>query len=218
MKNRNAHPYNPYFLVPFALWLIVGLVLHYVYGKVALFTYINGHYTPLLNEVMYRVTFMGTAQFIVPLLLLPMLLNRKLRSKWYLLLALACSVAPFLFLQLLKDLFSMPRPMHFFEHTRWVHILPHWERLFDRSFPSGHSEGAFSVFCFMAMILPYRYRAAGLLFFAAALAVGYSRVYLTAHFFEDVYAGSIVGVSATMAAYVVMDKFARKHLEQPGSA
>lgn len=187
--------------------------MHFLYGKVALFTYINGHYTPLLNEVMYRVTYMGTAQFIVPMLLLPMLLSRKLRNKWYLLLALASSVAPFLLLHLLKETFGLPRPMHYFEHTRWVHILPHWDRLFDNSFPSGHSEGAFSLFCFMAMLLPYKYRAAGLLFFIAALAVGYSRVYLTAHFFEDVYAGSIVGVTATMAAYMVTDKYIRKRAE-----
>lgn len=206
MKELKAHPYNPFFLVPFALWLVTGPVLHFKYGKVAMFTYINGNYSPWLNEVMYYVTYMGTAGFIIPALLMPML-GRERRTKQYFLLALVCTMVPFLLLHALKHYFDMPRPMHFFEHTKWVHILPHWERLFEQSFPSGHSEGAFALFCFLAMILPYRFRWVGAVFFILAIAVGYSRVYLTAHFVEDVYAGSVVGVFGTIVAYAAMDRY-----------
>jgi membrane-associated phospholipid phosphatase len=57
------------------------------------------------------------------------------------------------------------------------------------------------------MILPYKYRSLGMIFFVLALAVGYSRVYLTAHFVEDVYAGSIVGVFGTLVAYAAMERY-----------
>jgi len=197
--------------VPFLLWLAVGGVLQCLYTKEVLFASINGHYSSLMNQLMYYTTELGTAQVIIPVLLLPMLF-RQYRTSWYFALASACNVAPFLVLQLLKSTFASPRPMYYYEHTTWVHIMPDWDRLFERSYPSGHSEGAFSLFCFLSLLLPGKYRFVGVLFFVLAAAVAYSRVYLTAHFFEDVYTGSIIGVVMTMVAYILMNKYVRPRL------
>ena len=199
-------PYNIWFLVPFMVWVIIGAVLHLVFGKVALFVYINGTYTDMMNSVMYYTTYMGTALFIIPVLMIPLLAERY-RHRWYLAYATACSIIPMIVLHTMKAVFAKPRPMHYYEHTNWVHILPHWDRVFENSFPSGHSEGAFSLFCFLSIILPRRFRMVGTLFFILALAVAYSRVYLTAHFFEDVYAGSIIGVFFTIVAYEWMHRY-----------
>jgi membrane-associated phospholipid phosphatase len=213
LGNKAKVVYNPYFYIPFLLWVVAGTVLMMMYSGVTLFTWINGHYTPLLNELMYYATWMGQAEVIVPVLLALMLLPRY-RNRWYFALALACNLLPMAVLQVLKSLFQKPRPMHYFEHTSWVHILEHWDRYFERSFPSGHSEGAFSFFCFLTFLLPQRFRAAGLLFFFLALLVCYSRVYLTAHFFADVYAGSIIGLAVSTIAWVVMNKYFKPKFKQ----
>lgn len=199
-------PYNIWFLVPFMAWVVVGVALHFIFGKTLLFVYINGNYSDMMNTLMYYTTYMGTAQFIVPVLMIP-LLSKRYRHRWYLAYATACSIIPMMALHTMKVLFAKPRPMHYYEGTPWVHILPHWDRMFENSFPSGHTEGAFSLFCFLSIILPRRFRMVGTLFFIVALAVGYSRIYLTAHFFEDVYAGSIVGVFFTILAYEWMHRF-----------
>lgn len=209
---KAPRPYNLWFLVPFMAWVVVGAVLHLVFGKTMLFVYINGHFSDIMNNVMYHTTWMGTAPFIVPVLLVPML-SSKYRTRWYFATASVCNIAPFLVLHLMKILFAKPRPMHYYEHTAWVHIMPDWERVFENSFPSGHTEGAFSLFYFLSAILPGRYRFAGVFFFIIALAVGYSRVYLAAHFFEDVYAGSIVGVFMTLMAYELMYKYRQRTLQ-----
>ena len=88
-----------------------------------------------------------------------------------------------------------------------MHYLASWPSLVNNSFPSGHSEGAFSFFCLASLLLPEKYSRFGFLFFMLALGVGYSRIYLTAHFFEDVYAGSIIGGIVTTIIYSFMYQF-----------
>jgi membrane-associated phospholipid phosphatase len=77
----------------------------------------------------------------------------------------------------------------------------------ERSFPSGHTCTAFCLFCFLAFILTPRYKWLGLVFFILAMAVGYSRIYLAAHFFLDVYVGSIIGVIFTILVVAIMRQY-----------
>jgi len=78
----------------------------------------------------------------------------------------------------------------------------------------GHSTGAFSFFCFLSLILTARYKAFGLLFFLLALSVCYSRMYLAAHFFDDVYAGSILGTTLTMLMFSIMNQYKSKFFKK----
>lgn len=192
--------------------MVVGGVVTLTYDKVGLFRFINRHYWPITDYLMYYATWMGQAEVIIPVLAAVMLLP-KYRNLWYFSLATACNVAPALILQLLKTFFNKPRPMHYFEHADWVHMVDHWDRVFTRSFPSGHSEGAFSFFCFLSLLLMHKYRAWGVVFFILGIAVCYSRVYLAAHFFEDVYAGSILGVVVCTVVYVMMHKYAKRYFK-----
>jgi membrane-associated phospholipid phosphatase len=49
------------------------------------------------------------------------------------------------------------------------------------------------------LLAPWRSLRAGL--FLLALIAAYSRVYLSQHFFEDIYAGSFVGLIAALVAH-----------------
>ncbi len=66
-------------------------------------------------------------------------------------------------------------------------------RLETRSFPSGHTQAAFSAATFFALY----YRRFKALLMLAAFAVGISRIYLGTHFPLDVLAGASIGMSVS---------------------
>jgi undecaprenyl-diphosphatase len=81
----------------------------------------------------------------------------------------------------LKAIFGVHRPAD-------LHVLvgvPH-----SRAFPSGHAATSFAC----ATVLSYFAPRAAPLFYALALAIGYSRVYVGVHWPLDVVGGAVVGV------------------------
>ncbi|MFI5196893.1 MAG: phosphatase PAP2 family protein, partial [Chitinophagales bacterium] len=197
--------YNPYFLFPFLIWVVAGGILLAVFSRQDLFFAINTHYTNIGDLWMYYITWLGEGAFIVTVLVL-LLVIPYFRNWWYFTTALFCNIIPFLIQQGLKVFFDAPRPRLLFYDKLWMHHSPGWPLLLHNSFPSGHSEGAFSFFCFLSLLLPARYNKLGFVFFLLAISVCYSRIYLAAHFFEDVYAGSILGGTMTMLIYSIMYK------------
>jgi membrane-associated phospholipid phosphatase len=204
---------NPYFAIPFLLWVLTGGIFWYLYSKKDLFAFFNTHHNPTSDTLMYNITWMGQAQIIVPVLLLVMALPRY-RNWWYLLLALACNVAPFLIAQIIKSALDWPRPLNLYNHAPWIHISPDWPEFLSRSFPSGHSQAAFSMFCFLSLLLIPEYLGFGALFFVLAFSVAISRMYLAAHFFSDVYAGSILGTIVTIVVYDVMHYYRERYVNR----
>jgi len=203
--NKKFIFYSP-FHIAFLVWCTVGSILLFFLGKKDLFELVNSRYSSILDVVMYGVTMMGQAEVIIPVLLALMFIPR-LRNKWYFVAAVCCNVTPLILQQLMKQIFHAPRPLQYYQHATWIHKLPDWPELLNNSFPSGHSQGAFSFFCFLSLLLPIRYKKIGIFFFILALAVGYSRLYLAAHFFEDVYAGSIIGVLITTILFNVLNRY-----------
>lgn len=205
--------YNTFFLVPFIAWVVVGGVLLLSFNKVELFRAINLNYSSWGDTLMYATTKLGEG-VIGGLILLVLLGYSRYRNWWFIVTAVVSNVIPSFIIQMLKSGVGAPRPLKHFQHADWIHILPDWQHVTQRSFPSGHTCAAFCLFTFLAFLLPRKYRAFGALFFFIALLVGYSRVYLAAHFFLDIYVGSIIGVVFTIFTFIIMnhyqDKFFRK--------
>ena len=63
------------------------------------------------------------------------------------------------------------------------------------AFPSGHASRAFA----LAIAVSYRFKKAKYFLFAGAVLIGFSRVYIGAHYPLDVVAGAIVGIAISMA-------------------
>jgi len=206
LLKKSPISYNPYFLLPFLVWVIAGGILLFAFSRQVLFFSVNTHYSDIADWFMYYATWLGQAEIIVPILFVLMLIPR-FRNWWYFTTALLCNVVPFLVQHFIKEWLNHPRPRLLFRGIPGMHYLPQWPELLHTSFPSGHSEGAFSFFCFLSLILTTRYRKAGILFFLLALTVCYSRIYLTAHFFDDVYVGSIIGTLGTMLVFSIMEKY-----------
>ncbi len=200
MRKRVKLIYNIYFHLPFLLWLLLGGGLLHCFSRVQLFSAINGKYNSFTDAGMPVITSLGQPEVIIPALLLLMIIP-ALRTWRYFLSAAACNLVPLALQQWLKRVYHYPRPLNYFhwhdQKAAWLHYLPQWPDLLRNSFPSGHSQGAFSFFCFTAMLLSVKYKWIGFIFFCAAFLVAYSRIYLAAHFFADVYVGSIIGCVLT---------------------
>lgn len=209
MDKKRQILYNPFFLFPFLFWVIAGGIILIAFSRRDIFHVINTNYNDALNEIMYYLTWLGEGSVIIAVLALLMFIP-AFRNLWYFFTALLCNIIPFFIQQILKSCFHSPRPHLLYYDRLWVHSLPNWPYLLDRSFPSGHSEGAFSFFCFLSLLLPPRYNKMGFVFFVLALAVCYSRIYLAAHFFEDVYAGSIIGAVTTTFIFSYMTRYRKQ--------
>lgn len=118
-------------------------------------------------------------------------------------------LAVLLVTQILKIIFIHDRPVTVFEQNGTLMQLKLVEG-YDilrgaTSFPSGHSAAGFTLGTIMAFYFNKDIYAV-ILFFTLAVLVGISRVYLVAHFPEDVLFGSAIGVSLAIGIQHFMNK------------
>ena len=141
--------------------------------------------------------------FIAPLALLSLylILFRPRRD-----LILAISAAALVLLsdgtiQIFKDLVQRIRPCHVFQQVQLLHGAVCTESF---SFPSNHASNIFA----LAAFISYNYRRLAIPSFLAAVLVGYSRIYLSAHYPTDVLAGAawgmLLGFTVAMVARRLM--------------
>lgn len=176
------------------LWIIVGGILLLLEEERAVYRWVNANNHSLFDVSMPYLTYLGEGLFVVSILLLLFLLVAGLRTnKRLIAVVIACNMVPFALAQIIKQIVNAPRPLKFFNEADWIHRVQEQPINYDFSFPSGHSEGAFALFTCIALILPQRFRLLQVLCFMLALSVGYSRIYLSQHFFADVYMGSLIG-------------------------
>ncbi|MDB4919938.1 MAG: hypothetical protein JWQ54_1921 [Mucilaginibacter sp.] len=99
--------------------------------------------------------------------------------------------------QVAKFIFDAPRPILLYkDKLNLIHLVKGVDMLQYHSFPSGHTVTAFSAAVVIAYLTKNKKWSILLLIIAAA--VGYSRMYLSEHFFEDVTVGSVIGVVITV--------------------
>jgi membrane-associated phospholipid phosphatase len=118
--------------------------------------------------------------------------------------------------QLLKHLFPRPRPSNLPD----VLLAPD-ERIFARSFPSGHTATAFALACWLwLMVRGTRYRWLGWLGWLLAALVGLSRIYRGVHYPSDVVAGMLIGILGGLIAFLWLNRASppAENREQDGTA
>ncbi|MBF0169852.1 MAG: phosphatase PAP2 family protein [Nitrospinae bacterium] len=156
----------------------------------------NGLSTPWLDGVMTFFTvagdFAGWALFGALFILLWDTPNAKRR-----LLAFAAALAlSGGTVNLIKEVVARDRPLEAFKQgidAGTVTIHTPYHELVARSFPSGHTQAAFTAALFF--VLYYRHRGWGALLLTTASLVGFSRIYVGAHYPADVAAGALLGAA-----------------------
>jgi len=182
-----------------------------IFDRDIIFKTVNLHHTLILDHLMLVLTELGAGISTTIILLLMPVFFKSCRNWWYLLAALFCNAAPAILIQCIKSLVQAPRPLEFYKlDPSWIHIRDHWPRLFYRSFPSGHSGSIFSFCCFMSMILPEGWSRFGLVLFFTAIVVAYSRMYLAAHFYADIFVGSLLGTISTLFCFALMRRWSNR--------
>jgi membrane-associated phospholipid phosphatase len=173
---------------------------------------INIHHFSWLDRLLEVFNWLGEG-WLIGLIAFIFFLFKPFRNVWFFASGLLCTILPSLLTQLIKYQVEAPRPMSMFKGQSWVHHLSHWDLLHNNSFPSGHTTGAFSLFCFLSCAMPRSYRFLGVIFFLLAISVAYARIYLAAHFFIDVYIGSFIGtfVSFLLMSIVYYMKYQKEH-------
>lgn len=192
----NNHPYSP--LLPFiitimAYQLFLALLVAF-YGYKGSFLLLNANHRTWLDAPMFLLTHLGDALILTSIL--GLLFIRKQPGMVILLILVVIITG--LAGQLLKNtLFdSWDRPLRAIGEGGEVHTVFGY-RLFQNSFPSGHSITVAAAITSLAMILkPGRLIMVLLALFIAI--ISYTRIYVGAHFAADVLAGTILGIAASL--------------------
>ncbi len=179
-------------------FLLIGAALLFLYGKSAVHLWVNRYHSPLFDEFFKLVTQLAEGGFIA-LVIVSLLWFRSAKSAALVFFANITAAAV---TQLLKRFVFADalRPKAFFQGVADLYFVPGVEVHSAYSFPSGHTTAAFATFFSLALLSRKKYMK--LLFLLIALVIGFSRMYLSQHFFSDVYAGSIIGVTAAVLWYV----------------
>jgi len=193
-KKHLSHFYRKVslFLIPYLVILAGCLIIKGLYTREQIYFFINGLNTSWGDVVFPFFTMLGDGLALIALALIIGLFSYR-RS--FLLLTSYGVTA--IVAQIFKFIFDMPRPYAYFEAQRAkIHYVDGIHMLSTHSFPSGHTVTAFSACITLAYL--FRKNALDLLMLLLACCIGYSRMYLSQHFFEDVTAGSAIGVFVTL--------------------
>ncbi len=200
------------FLLLAVLWFAVGALLMLLYSTDQLFFAINSLSHPVLDYVMIFFTFLGQGEYIALFLALLLLIYPSLRTKEFLVELFLLIVMLPLLNQGLKFYYNCPRPLTVYGEAS-VYTVGMLKSAYYKSFPSGHTLGAFSFFTMMSLLLPMSYRKWSVVFFLLPLGCAFSRIYLGQHFFLDVYVGSMIGVCVVCVVHVAMRMIKSKRIK-----
>jgi membrane protein DedA with SNARE-associated domain/membrane-associated phospholipid phosphatase len=195
-----------------ATWLFGGIAEDILHGdpltivdkQVAI--WFHDHTTPPLNRAMMVITSLASTPIISGITVLTFLLLLWWRC-WYRLLALFLTVPGGMLLNvLLKSAFARQRPR--FENPLVT--------LTSYSFPSGHTMAATLLYGALAVIVvlairSWRWRVLVVLVtWLVILLVGFSRIYLGAHYLSDVLGGMAAGLAWLALCFTSVDTLRRR--------
>ena len=188
----------------FGLWLLffaVGLFFLLRVGKAEAFVDLNPYHQNLLDKIFVWITFLGDGTFTVIVFVI-LLIRRHWSQATQVIAAFLFSA---LIAQILKNLFSMPRPKQFFPPGYYPYFIKDVTGIGFASFPSGHTTSIFALATLLAIFS--RSRNAKIACLLGAVLVGYSRIYLGQHFLGDVLMGSCIGtITAVLVHWLFVQK------------
>lgn len=195
--------------MPYSIFVIVGAILILKTEQFALHTQFNSIVGNSFLDFFFKYsTHIGDGLFLILIAITLFFCNFK--NGIFLLCSYALAGG---FTQFLKKAFFNFEMRPFFHHTfngLPLKVVEGVQMYSQNSFPSGHSTSAFCLFFCLCIISLKVWQK--IFFFSLAIIIGFSRVYLSQHFFEDIYVGSIIGVGfSSIAAYIFFySKFSLK--------
>ncbi|MFT4202639.1 MAG: phosphatase PAP2 family protein [Chitinophagaceae bacterium] len=191
------------FLWPCLVVVLLCTLVKLTFTKKEIYFFVNGLHFPFGDWFFPRMTQLGSSTFATVVTLLLVLLV-SYRSAFLLGTAYLFTAAvnfP------LKYIFHSARPyLYFHDLHSHIYFVPGVDVLANYySFPSGHTVCAFTG----AVVAAYlsKRKAWGVFYLLLAMLVGYSRMYMSEHFYEDVFAGSVIGTVLTIVWLRISQRF-----------
>jgi membrane-associated phospholipid phosphatase len=195
ISNRN-------YFICYLFFFTIGLIFLLSVGKATSFIELNPYHRSALDTFFMWVTFLGDGLFAGIICLIFLVLRRWSRA----LQLITTFIASALVAQIMKNLFSMPRPKQFFPAGQYSYFIDGVTHIGFASFPSGHSTSVFALATLLAIFDTNK--TGNILYLLAAIAVGYSRIYLGQHFLGDVLVGSAIGMlTAVLIHWLFLSKW-----------
>jgi membrane-associated phospholipid phosphatase len=192
---------------PYLFILAACFAIKAFFDRDTIYYTVNGWHFPAGDVLFVYATYLGDGLTVVFISLVAIAYNYRrgfLLASSY---AITSIVA-----QVIKRVMHLPRPIHYFKDTSHMYLVKGVPMLNSLSFPSGHSTSAFSAAVVLTYLTPKKYY--GFVFLLLAIIIGYSRMYLSEHFFEDVVGGSAIGVFCTVIWLSYIDNKAFIHSEK----
>lgn len=186
---------NRWFIYPYLVLLLGSIPFILIYPSEVSFKMINGQFTESMDIFMPYITGLGEGLAVVIMLLIALFIIPRKCRRFYLIWTILSVVLTSLISHLIKNLVNASRPLGLLKDSGWVHHLESWPFLYIKSFPSAHTSSIFVTMLIISTLLRGPYKVYGLHFLLIATMVGWSRIYLAAHFMEDIVVGSMIGVA-----------------------
>ena len=185
MKTKSSlFDWSNYLFWVFALLIIVKT------DKLSLHLYFNSFHSKIGDFIMPHLTNVGDGLILLLFTFFVFLFrSRKLAIILFISFLISSGLVQFLKLFIFEN---HMRPMYVFQHVNEFHQIKDFQYHFYQSFPSGHSTSSFVLFTFIAMNFAKKWQTQILCFFGA-LFFAFTRVYLSQHYFEDMFAGAMIG-------------------------
>lgn len=196
----------------FAVWLDTFFATF----DFSVFRFFGSIQSEWLTPIVSAFTHLGDSEFIIPLAVFGVFLCCfKKTRKVGMTLFLAIIIGTLITNVIMKPFVLRPRPFQSLannpEYWQWyTNAGAHAESLY-RSFPSGHTTGAFEIGT--ALFLAMSNKKIKWIFPVYSVLIGCSRLYLMVHYPTDVIGGVICGMTAGILAYFIV-KAVLKMLEK----
>ncbi|MGM9805729.1 MAG: phosphatase PAP2 family protein [Candidatus Aphodosoma sp.] len=186
---------NHSFFIPFVIVWTAAFVFAMMHGKAETHMMINAFNHPWADVFFKYFTEVGG---VLPWIVIACTLFWRYRVSLFM---LASQAAATLMVYPLKRLFAVPRPSVLLSELGCqFHAVEGVSLHSTMSFPSGHTASAFALMLTIAVLCDKNWQKAVCL--ATACLAGFSRIYLSQHFLQDVLAGSVIGITAVwLTAY-----------------
>lgn len=199
---------NWYFFIPFFILLFIFCSLTVLYGNSAVFHIVNNAHSPFTDFLF--VSFSDLGDGLLAFMLVFILLWISFRE------ALTLLVITLIIITLIavfkRYLFiDFHRPLFYFGE-QMIRIVPGYNPPKLHTFPSGHTATAFSVYLYLSFLA--RNNSLKFSLFLVAALIGYSRIYLAAHFPADVIGGSVLATLVTVVVYVLSRRINNSWIDQ----
>ena len=193
--------HRAYFALYFPFVIIIGYLV-FAYSKSSIHLYFNQFHTPFFDWFFKYLTYLGDG-WAIAVIAVFYLLFIGIRQGFLIGFSVLFSSA---ITQIFKRFVfeGSLRPGTYFKDfdPQTLYLVEGVDLHSYYSLPSGHTTAAFALTISIAFI--YNTRKMDTMMFILGALIGWSRVYLSQHFLEDVFMGSIVGILGTIVIYSLL--------------